>query len=230
MITTTAKISLLRQVSHNLYLLSVKLDKYREWVPGMFFQLSLEAKTASEPWLDSRAFSFASWGSVDARALVRREGYFTTNLVALAGKGFEGSIKYPLGNFLLNSKRDKVLLAGGAGISVFLSYLDYLNLTDIEPPRVYLFHSSKTEKEGVKYIYWDKMPKNTELYQFITDPVDPAFTGRLNFSKFENIISKLNEFDYFICGPKSFNEYWIYELERRGLTVKAEQWILKEGA
>ena len=63
MITTKAEIHLDKEISNTLFLLSVTLQRYKQWVPGMFMQISLKEKTASEPWLDGHSFSFASWGS-----------------------------------------------------------------------------------------------------------------------------------------------------------------------
>ena len=88
MITTNAFISIEKKISENVFVLSVEIERYREWIPGMFMQVSLEQKSASEPWLDSRAFSFASWGSRKAKILVRKEGYFTSTLIEKSLDGF----------------------------------------------------------------------------------------------------------------------------------------------
>lgn len=65
----------------------------------MFKQISLERKNASEPWLDNRAFSFASWGSDEASILVRKEWNFMTTLILKVKEGFITSVRYPFGNF-----------------------------------------------------------------------------------------------------------------------------------
>ena len=143
MITTTAKIKLRKKISDNLFLLSINLEKYKEWIPGMFMQISLDVRSGSNYWLDSKAFSFASWGSQEARILVRREGSFTTQLISQSEKGFVASIRYPFGDFLLNSDSDKVFIAGGAGISVFLSYLDFITLRGSDNKVTLLFYSAK---------------------------------------------------------------------------------------
>jgi len=225
MITTEAYISTERKVSNNLFLLSVDIGKYRQWVPGMFMQVSLEKKGASEPWLDSRAFSFASWGSSKARILVRREGTFTSMLIERAQDSFTTSIRYPFGNFLLNSKSKKIFLAGGAGISVFLSYLDYLNLENADKESVIILHSTRNEDETTGKIYWRKIPNNVHLLQFITNREDKGYTGRFSMNTIQTLISELNNWSFYICGPPSFNTFWYENLKSIGVVPKVEQWV-----
>jgi len=225
MITTEAHILLERKVSDNLFLLLVDVDKYRQWVPGMFMQVSFEKKGASEPWLDSRAFSFASWGSSKARILVRREGTFTSTLIARAQDGFTTSIRYPFGNFLLNSKFNKVFLAGGAGISVFLSYLDYLNLEDNAKESVIILHSTKNEDETIRKIYWGKIPSNVHLLNFITNREGRGYTGRFSINTIKSLISERQDWSFYICGPPSFNAFWYESLKAIGVRANLEQWI-----
>jgi 2-polyprenylphenol hydroxylase and related flavodoxin oxidoreductases len=126
MITTEVEVKLEKLISDTLGIFTIKPDKLVKWIPGMFLQLSLTRKTASEPWLDSKPFSIASWGGEEMKIIVRKEGKFTTSLFDMASEGFVSSIKYPLGNFYLDGRGKKIFIAGGAGISVFTSYLDFL--------------------------------------------------------------------------------------------------------
>ena len=227
MITSDAEIKIEKKITDNLYLLSVKLDRYRKWIPGMFMQLSLEKKGASEPWLDSKAFSFASWGSSRALILVRKEGTFTQSLISKAKYGFKSTVRYPFGSFLLNENFDKVFLAGGSGISVFLSYLDYLNYNDSLNSHLDLFYSAKSSNEDLNHIYWDKILGSTNIYQFITDENDNGYTGRLTDEFLFNHSNKIDNVKFYICGPTRFNDYWSSKVKERGLIPRVEQWINK---
>ena len=224
MITTNAEINIEKEISEHLFTLSIKLERYKQWVPGMFMQISLARKSASEPWLDGRAFSFASWGSDNASILVRREGSFTTALISKARTGFITSVRYPFGSFFLNSARNKVFIAGGAGVSVFLGYLDYLNATNDSSTKVLLFHSTKIGSEGLKNIYTKDIAKNVTLKQFVTGRNDPNYTGRLSTEMLMNSIIDVNAFEYYVCGPPKFNSYWLEELKRFVVMAKIEQW------
>lgn len=225
MITSDAEITLEKKISENLFILSVKLQRYREWIPGMFLQVSLQRKSASEPWLDSRAFSFASWGSEDARLLVRKEGNFTSELIEKSEAGFVTSVRYPFGSFLLNSKKDKVFIAGGAGVSVFLSYLDYLNSESGATDDVIILHSTKHTNEELKKIYWHDLPDKVSLKQFITDKEDQEYTGRISIEDLKCSITISKNQDYYVCGPGEFNRYWLEKLKYIGIVPNLEQWI-----
>ena len=224
MITTNAEITVQKEISERLFVLSVKLERYKQWIPGMFMQISLSMNNASEPWLDGRAFSFASWGSENASILVHKEGGFTTALISMAKVGFITSVRYPFGSFLLNSTKDKVFIAGGAGVSVFLSYLDYLNATSNRSIRVLLFHSTKMGCEGLMNIYTKDIPNNITVKQFVTGNTDTSYTGRLSTEMLIDSISDLNAFEYYVCGPPEFNSYWLQGLKRSGIVPKLEQW------
>ena len=224
MITTNAEISVERELSDRLFILSVKLERYKQWVPGMFMQISLERKSASEPWLDSRAFSFASWGSDKATILVRKEGNFTTALISKAKEYFTTSVRYPFGNFLLNSDRNKIFIAGGAGVSVFLSFLDYLNAKNYTTEKVLLFHSVRRKCESIREIYTKNIANNVLLKQFITDRDDPNYTGRFNIEALLNSVKDINTFEFYVCGPPGFNNHWIEKLKVFGIIPKLEQW------
>ena len=225
MITTNAEIKMEKEVSESLFLLSVTLERYKQWAPGMFMQISLRKNTASEPWLDGRSFSFASWGSDKAFILVRKEGTFTTTLIELSRDTFFTSVRYPFGDFLLNSMESKVLIAGGAGISVFLSYFDYLKLASDVAVNVLLVHSVKKKSESVKNIYTNSIPSNVSIKQFFTKCDEPEYTGRPTIKMMQDSISDLNNREYFICGPSKFNMYWQGELINLGINPRIEQWV-----
>ena len=226
MITSPANISVSKKISESLYLLDVKLDKFRQWVPGMFLQLALEPKSGSEPWLDSRAFSIASWGDANAKLLVRVEGNFTRRLTTLAEKGFTATVRYPFGSFFLNSKGPKVFLAAGAGISVFLSQLDYLKKNNINEDLI-IYHQAKKDAEALSRIYWMGIPDNVSVRQYISRECSTIHkNGRFTLEEISIEVGKsIERWSFYICGPPGFNSYWSRILSANGLEAKTESWI-----
>ena len=224
MITTLAEIRMRKKISDRLFLLTVKLEKYKEWVPGMFMQISLDMKSASTYWLDSRAFSFASWGSPEARILVRKEGVFTTELVSRAEKGFITSVRYPFGDFLLNSEPDKVFVAGGAGISVFLSHFDFIKANGKSSQKILIFYSAKETEEDFFNIYEETVPGNIIIRQFFTDRISNRYTGRMNTKIILENIGDIKSKEFYVCGPPKFNKCWIEELKKFRIRPILEQW------
>jgi predicted ferric reductase len=224
MITTKAEIRLERKISNTLFLLSVTLQRYKQWTPGMFMQISLKERTASEPWLDGHSFSFASWGNEKASILVRKEGVFTTELIRRSIEGFITTVRYPFGDFLLNSSKNKVFLAGGAGISVFLSYLDFINLSGTYSKCVFLFYTTKRRSESIENIYCNTIQNFVSVRSFITNIGESGFTGRFTIEDLIATIPDLKDKEFFICGPPIFNSYWKDKLKNLEINPKVEQW------
>jgi len=246
MTTSDAYLRVEKKISDTLYLLSVDIDRYREWIPGMYMEVSLEKKSASEPWLDKRAFSIASWGEKSAKILVRKAGSFTSTLISQSMEGFETSIRYPMGRFLINpghSKvfitsirypmgrflinpgHSKVFIAGGAGISVFLSYIDYLINSKMVEEEINIYHSIKMKGENLESIYWNELPENINVSYFITGKEEKEYTGRMSI---KDITETSNfgryKYMYYICGPTEFNRYWEENLKSIGESYLIEDW------
>ncbi|EQD77309.1 flavohemoprotein [mine drainage metagenome] len=181
-------------------------------------------KNASSYWLDSKAFSFASYGSEDAKILVKREGEFTRKLIENAESGFTASVRYPFGDILLNSNSNKIMIAGGTGISIFLSYIDYLNLSDFRTIN-FIFHSMRSDEINLSNYYWNKIPENLQYKKFVTSKDNAEYTGRLSYDSILSSIRELDNFEFYVCGPTSFNDYWIEALLEHGYNCRVEQWI-----
>lgn len=226
MITTDAEIVLESEISQTLAVFRVVPEKKANWIPGMFMQLSLDRKSASEPWLDSKPFSIASWGDRFMRIIVRREGKFTTELFSLGESGISGSVKYPLGNFLINAGGSKVLLAGGAGISAFTAYLDFAHKRGFED-QVYLYHSSRTRQESLSAFYWGEISDNVTMNIKLTrEQVDGVYGRRFTLDDLKEGIIDVDSYEYYVCGPPGFTKYWVESLEGEKLRVRSESWIV----
>lgn len=225
MITSSVNISVSKRISDTLFLLDLVIEKFHPWIPGMFLQLSLHRKSGSEPWLDSRAFSIASWGKPEAKLLVRMEGNFTRELVDRAKSGFQASIRYPFGSFLLNSLDSKVFLSAGAGVSVFLSYIDYIKTNDIGE-EVIMFHQVRRAEEALREIYWDDLPDNFLIRQYVSKERSGEHKfGRFSLLDLHNELARsLEKYVFYICGPPAFSIEWSRILGSKNLKVKAESW------
>ncbi len=226
MITTDAKISLEKMISKTLGLFRIDVEKRVNWFPGMFLQLSLSRKSASEPWLDSKPFSIASWGGQTIRIIVRKEGSFTTELFSIGKEGSLGTIKYPLGSFYLNETENKVFLAGGAGISAFSGYLDYVYLKGVNN-RSFLYYSTRSSAESLLSFYWGKIPDNISVNEnFTRDLVNGKMGKRLTIEDLRDDISEMNSYKYYVCGPPGFTKYWVDSLTNEKLKVRTESWLI----
>ncbi len=226
MITSPVEISISKKVSDTLYVLDLSIEKFQPWIPGMFLQLSLEEKSGSEPWLDSKPFSIASWGKPEAKLLVRIEGSFTTQLVKKAENGFKASIRYPFGSFLLNSNDLKVFLAAGAGLSVFLSYIDYMTMNTSDE-QITIFHQARKKEEALRRIYWNSLSHNVAIRQYISrERSDEYRYGRFSLQDlYGELEIPSTAYAFYVCGPPGFNNGWLSVLGSKGFKIKAESWI-----
>ena len=93
---------------------------------GQFLHLALDEYHADSQWPESRVFSIASSPSERASELavtISVKGRFTERIFNTLENGSECWLKLPYGEFLFPSDRHLVLIAGGVGITPYLSLL-----------------------------------------------------------------------------------------------------------
>lgn len=113
------------------------------FIPGQFLHLALDEYSPGDFWPDSRSFSIAS-PPADRRLLritYAVKGQFTGRMEAELKLGREVWVKMPYGEFIVNTKYDVCLLAGGTGITAFTAFL--AGLSPDYPRRVYLFYGAR---------------------------------------------------------------------------------------
>jgi ferredoxin-NADP reductase len=92
---------------------------------GQFLHLALDRYDPTGFWPDSRVFSIAS--SPEERDSVQItyavHGRFTTRMESDLAEGREVWIKMPYGDFVVDSRADVALFAGGTGITAFTAFL-----------------------------------------------------------------------------------------------------------
>jgi ferredoxin-NADP reductase len=193
--------------------------------PGQFLQLTLENVDSSMIWPDSRSFSIASYEmpNKQLRLIIKKEGKFTTKLFNDIKLNNILTVKLPYGSFLPPFDLSPTLcLAGGTGIAPFLSFFEYFELND-QLKNFYLFHSTKFMVDAIDNVYLTKeLHKNYKL--FLTSDIVHNFNNqRINLQDITNLFSKST--NIYICGNKSFNEYFKKSLIDIGYNnVNIEDW------
>lgn len=115
--------------------------------PGQFLHLALDKYDPSFNWPESRVFSIASAPGKDyIDILVSPKGRFTKRMVNELSVGSEIWIKIPYGIFNFKASVDKPvgMIAGGTGISPFISYLEYLLEGEAVSPSVKLYYGVRS--------------------------------------------------------------------------------------
>jgi ferredoxin-NADP reductase len=215
--------SLLNPVQ-GIYTLEFKsLSGDYKYVPGQFLHLALDADyDGTGQWPESRCFSMQSNpDETNIRITYAVKGRFTTMIERQLRTGSEVWLKLPYGDLFTNNhnKVNTVFIAGGTGITPFLSLFTHSSFYDYESPKLYLgFRSSDLN------IYQAELNRSCNSYQFVKffyENID----GQLNIQQI--LIENGPSNDYFISGPptmiKSFRNY----LKTSGVPgnqIKTDDW------
>lgn len=202
-----------------IYTLELKsLSGRYKYYPGQFLHLSLDQSyDGSDQWPDSRCFSMQSNPGYDTIKITYAvKGKFTSFMEEQLAIGSEIWLKLPYGDLFTqpHNKSNSVFIAGGTGITPFLSLFTDTSFSEYLNPVLYAgFRNSKmniytTEIELAKKIN----PK------FVFVPVYQDEKGLLDISNIYKANGQQSE--YFISGPplmiKHFKEY----LLKNGIDIK----------
>ena len=211
-----------KMIQNDVVELIVKPSKIRPHSPASFVQLSLEIADASQRWPESRTFSIASYSKEYMRFLIKDQGEYTKRIVYETRVGKIITIKYPFGEMFnkKNITNKNIFIAGGLGITPFLSLIDYFEENKLD--NYYLFYSAKTINQLIDVESLNKRVKNLHLY---TTKEDSKYNSRrISIDDFSYL--NLNELDHiYICGSKDFINYFKVEFNRLGIrNIHMDEW------
>jgi len=206
----------------NLYTVTFYSEKKFHFYPGQFLHLALDDYDGTGQWPESRCFSMQNKpGENKIKISFSVKGNFTTRMANELYEGKELWLKLPYGELFTqtHNKVNTVFIAGGTGITPFLSLFTDVSFNEYINPKIYLGFRSK------KYnIYENELKeicnKTSKISIFFEDE-----NGIIDIEK----IFKENgtNSDYFISGPpimiKSFKSFLI----NNGLPeqkVRTDEW------
>ncbi|MCL4512104.1 MAG: FAD-dependent oxidoreductase [Bacteroidetes bacterium] len=126
-------------------LLESESGRFR-YSPGQFLHLALDEYDPSRAWPDSRCFSMQTSPDRDAVAITfTTKGRFTKRMASELSEGKFVWAKLPYGDLFTppHSQDNCVLLAGGTGVTPFLSLFADGSFGEYRNPRLYLGVRSK---------------------------------------------------------------------------------------
>jgi ferredoxin-NADP reductase len=177
--------------------------------PGQFLHLALDAYDPSKQWPESRVFSIASSParSSSLRITFAVKGRFTERMAREAGEGSRVWLKLPFGSFTMEENgRPKALIAGGTGITPFVSFLEYAVDTSVRSP-IFLYYGVRTPDliiyDGLLKECGARIPGFT-LNIFVereTRQKSSTRAGRLDIDLIASELSHENSVEYYISGP-----------------------------
>jgi NAD(P)H-flavin reductase len=206
-----AKVITISNYIDGVYTLELEsLGKPFKYNPGQFLHLALDGYDPSGQWPESRCFSIQSNPDQETIKITYAvKGQFTKQMKQQIQVGSEVWIKLPFGNLFLqpHNKVNTVFIAGGTGITPFLSLFTHSSFEEYINPHIYLgfrsesYNIYETELSFVNHL-------NPKIYY---EDVD----GLLNIIDICSENSTAS--NYFISGPPVMIKTFKYKLITSGV-------------
>jgi ferredoxin-NADP reductase len=168
--------------------------------PGQFLHLAMDEYDPSSQWPDSRCFSIqSSPGNELIKITYAVKGRFTTRMQKELKPGKPLTIKLPYGDLFtrVHNKTNTVFIAGGTGITPFLSLFNYRGFQEYTNP--VLFAGFRSHAHNFYIGDLDKASGINPGLRILTTYQDEE--GPLNIARIVNEIDISSTF--FISGPPS---------------------------
>jgi len=214
------------------------LKKGIRFTPGQFLHLAIDEYDPSYNWPESRVFSLANSPTrkeyIDI--LVSKIGKFTSRMFDTLKVGDEAWIKLPYGifNFDESLEKDTVLIAGGTGVSPFISFLQYAIDNELNPAIHLNYGVRNTDMLIIQDLVKEAKQKLSNFnYQIhVEDEINDDFelalnTGQLPVSEIVRKSLSLNDAVYYLSGPPAMIMAFDKELKAKGISqknIKYDNW------
>ena len=171
-------------------------SKYK-YHPGQFLHIALDKDyDGSSQWPDSRCFSMQSNPNEETiRITYSVKGEFTKQMEQQLKVGSEVWLKLPYGDLFTQPhiKTNTVFIAGGTGITPFLSLFTHESFNEYINPKIYLGFRSNSHN-----IYNDELSHSCNSSLFVKLYIEDK-DGILNIQSIADENS--SDSNYFISGP-----------------------------
>jgi ferredoxin-NADP reductase len=199
---------------------------------GQFLHLALDPYDPTGFWPESRVFSIASPPARrdSVRITYAVHGRFTARMESDLVEGRRVWIKMPYGDFVVDSRADVALFAGGTGITAFTAFLE--DLAPAGPQPVTLAYGARTSR---LLIYRDVVERcaarvpSLDVSYFVEDVVNdrgdgdppPVNVGRVSVDAVWPRLGRPFETRYYISGPPPMLRAIGQDLRARNISPEA---------
>ena len=147
-----------------LYTLQLAPQKGKfKYSPGQFLHLAIDGSyDGVGQWPDSRCFSMQSNpDEFNIRVTYTVKGRFTSQMEKLLNVGSKVWLKMPYGDLFTreHSKVNTVFIAGGTGVTPFLSLFSHDSFTEYTKPKIYF--GFRTKKHNIYLNELDRTQSST---------------------------------------------------------------------
>ena len=234
-----ASILSIHDYSENVKMFRLEADKrVPMFKPGQFLHLAIDPYDPSFNWPESRVFSIVNSPTrkdyIDI--LVSKVGSFTTKMFKELKEGDQVWIKLPYGTFNFDESinHNTVLIAGGTGISPFISFLQYAIDKSINAA-IHLNYGVRNQN----LIIVEELIKEAELnlsnfnYRIHSENIDSDESGlriQPGFLPVDDIIEESLKLDnpvFYLSGPPAMIAAFDKKLIRKGVgsqSIKYDNW------
>ena len=149
----------------------------------------------------------------ELRITIKGLGDYTNNIVSKLTIGDIALVEGPYGHFSSKhiKKHDQIWIAGGIGITPFLSLCK-----DMHPNKIKLFWCVNDEDEAVYKDELEKIARNNSNFEFVI--WSSKTSGYLSADKLG--INNYTDKAYLICGPNSLKENLTQQLKQNNVSTK----------
>ena len=206
-----AEVSQIIKHGEGVYTLEMEsLGRKFKYSPGQFLHIALDEYDPSEGWPESRCFSMQTPADSDTLKITYAvKGEFTKQMAKTLQIGSEVQLKMPYGDLFDQEhiKTNTVFIAGGTGVTPFLSLFNDTRFAEYNEPKLYLGLRNTSYN-----FYNEELDLAKEINPSLTvDVVNQEKDGILNVK--EILAASDSTSSYFISGPplmiKTFKTYLI---------------------
>lgn len=179
----------------------LKLEQPIKFIPGQFCMVSCIGKKICDG--EDRPFTFASSPTEEEIELtVKIMGKYTHALDSLT-VGDKFNISQPSGtalNFDETVKEDVVFIAGGSGVTPFMSAIRYAIKKQL-PNKMTLLFSNRKKEDIIFRQELDNLPDNIKVIYTLTNEQWDGESGRVSIEMLRKYVDNPGDKLWYICGP-----------------------------
>ncbi len=201
------EIILIKDETYDVKTFRLKLNSPLDFIPGQYAVVSISGNKEFEN--QSRPFTFASSPTEPGfiELTVKKTGPFTAALHALP-IGSRLKLAGPMGESLqfdASVRSDAVFIAGGSGITPFMSALRYASAKKL-PNHLLLICSNRTEKDIIYRQELDQLGRggNIQVVHTLSAEQPDGWTGesgRISIQIIQKYAPNLGDKIWYVCGP-----------------------------
>ncbi|MBI3623274.1 ferric reductase-like transmembrane domain-containing protein [Candidatus Pacearchaeota archaeon] len=214
----------IKQETNDTFTLVIEPKQPVAFKPGQFFFLRLDGRKlyARHP------FSVSNVPEKYLNFTIKDTGRFTKEAKNLK-PGDEIRIEGPFGKFIVDddNEKDLVFIAGGVGITPFMSMIKD-NINKSVKRNIILLYGSKTEKDIIFKKELDSISQSwfRKVYVLSNEKTDNYDFGRIDEKILLKYVKDVKDKKFYICGPKAMMDSLKQTLKK--LRIKKEDIVIED--